>query len=87
MSSSRRADAGGNEGGFDASTSAAMIEALETKIAYQDRALAELSSELFEASKRIEWLEKSLRDVASKVKDLAADSEGPASGNVRPPHW
>ena len=63
------------------------IEALETKVAYQDRALAELSSELFEASKRIERLEKTLRDVAGKVKDLAAEADQPAPGDVRPPHW
>ncbi|HUX40697.1 MAG TPA: SlyX family protein [Rectinemataceae bacterium] len=63
------------------------IEALETRVAYQDRALAELSSELFEASKRIERLEKSLRDVSGKVKDLAAEAEQPAPGDVRPPHW
>ena len=65
----------------------ARIEELETKISYQDRALAELSSELFEASKRIERLEKSLRDVAGKVKDLAAEAEEQTPGNVRPPHW
>ncbi len=66
---------------------ASRIEALEMRIAYQDRALADLSAELFESSKRIELLEKFLREVAGKVKDLAAEAEEPAPGNVRPPHW
>ena len=66
---------------------AGRIEVLETRVAYQDRALAELSSELFEASKRIDRLEKSLREVMGKVKDLVAEAEQPAPGNSRPPHW
>ncbi len=70
-----------------AAAMAARIEALEMRIAYQDRALADLSAELFESSKRIELLEKFLREVAGKVKDLAAEAEEPAPGNVRPPHW
>lgn len=63
------------------------IEALETKAAYQERAIAELSSELFDASRRVERLEKLLRELVGKVKDLAEAAEPSAPGNVRPPHW
>ncbi|HUX36447.1 MAG TPA: SlyX family protein [Rectinemataceae bacterium] len=63
------------------------LEALETKAAYQERAVVELSSELFEASRRIERLEKLLRGMAGKIKELTEAAEPQASGDVRPPHW
>jgi len=65
----------------------AAIEALEIKLAYQERAVSDLSRELFESSKRIDRLEKLLREVARKVKELSDAAEPPASGDVRPPHW
>lgn len=74
------------EGGRD-SESSTRLEALETKAAYQELALAELSSELFEASRRIERLEKLLREMAGKIKELTEAAEPQAPGDVRPPHW
>jgi len=63
------------------------IEALENRLTHQERALAELSSELFDQARRLERLEKLQRELASKLKDVAESVEEPAPGNVRPPHW
>jgi uncharacterized coiled-coil protein SlyX len=63
------------------------LEALETKLSYQERSLAELSSELFAQARRVERLEQVLGELAGKVKEVADSVEQPAPGDVRPPHW
>ena len=72
---------------MDATAIDARVEALETKLSYQERAITELSSELFDVSKRAERAENLLAEMAVKFKELLADSESGAPGNVRPPHW
>jgi len=62
------------------------IDELETKITYQELAIAELSAELYGQSGRLAAAERLLRSVADKLKELA--SEGPAlPPNERPPHY
>jgi len=63
------------------------IEALETKLSFEERTVSELSAEVFSQARRIERLEKLLRDLASKVKELSDSGEPSAPGDVRPPHW
>ena len=72
----------GGEGGI-----VSRLEALETKSSYQERAIAELSAELFEERKRSDRLEKLLRELGGKVKELLDAAEPSAPGDVRPPHW
>jgi len=62
------------------------IEALETKVTYLERALAELSSEAFEQERRMERMEQLLRSAAEKLKELAGDG-APLPTDERPPHY
>ena len=64
-----------------------VIEILETKISHQERVIAELSHEIYECSLRVERLEKTTRDMATKLKELSDASGSPAPGDSRPPHW
>ena len=63
------------------------IETLETKLSHQERTVAELSAEIYGQARRIERLEKLLRELAGKVKEVADSVEEPAPGDARPPHW
>jgi len=62
------------------------IDELETRIMYQERAIAELSAEIYDQSDRLAAAERLVRSMAGKLKELA--SEGPALPlNERPPHY
>ncbi|MEI6388541.1 MAG: SlyX family protein [Spirochaetota bacterium] len=63
------------------------LEALEAKLSYQDRTIDELSKAVYELSTRLERSEKLQREMASKLRELLADSGQAAPGNARPPHW
>lgn len=62
------------------------IEALESRLAYQDQALQELSQELFAQQRQIEQLQASCRELARR---LTESSSGLADsvGDERPPHY
>jgi SlyX protein len=59
---------------------------LEIKWAFQDKALKELSSALYQQQRRIDALEKALKDVKDRVKAFS----GPPGEDVldeKPPHY
>jgi uncharacterized coiled-coil protein SlyX len=62
------------------------IDELETRITYQERAIAELSAELYGQSGRLASAERLLRSMADKLKELASDGTALPS-NERPPHY
>ena len=63
------------------------VEILETKLSHQEKVIQDLSSELYVQSTRIERLEKLLKELAGKVKDVSDSAEERAPGDVKPPHW
>lgn len=71
----------------EADSASARLEAVEIRLTYAERSASDLSAELFEASRRIDRLEKLLREMASKVKELSDEAEPGAPGDVKPPHW
>jgi len=64
-----------------------LIEALETKISYQEATIAELSSSLYDHEQRLERLERLFKELATKFKEVAGDGLGPLPANERPPHY
>jgi SlyX protein len=64
-----------------------LIEALETKISYQEATIAELSSSLYDHEQRLERLERLFKELATKFKEVAGDGFGPLPANERPPHY
>jgi uncharacterized coiled-coil protein SlyX len=64
----------------------ARLEELEMKLTYQERAIAELSSEVYGQAARLDAAEGLLRSMAEKLKELAGDGP-PLPAGERPPHY
>lgn len=60
---------------------------LETKIAYQEHTISELSSSLFALSKKADKTEAELKLVIAKLKDVSEQKEPKMAENERPPHY
>jgi SlyX protein len=63
------------------------MEGMETKLAYQELTIAELSALVFEQSRALERLEAALRKTASRVKELSEGKQPGLPENERPPHY
>ncbi|MBL8966795.1 MAG: SlyX family protein [Spirochaetaceae bacterium] len=63
------------------------LDGLETKLAYQERAIAELSDALYSHERRLERLENLFREMAGKLKEVAGEGLPPLPANERPPHY
>ncbi len=63
------------------------LDTIETKIAYQEQTISELNSVIIEQQKTIDRLEKTLKTVTDKIREIA-DSAGSDKGtNSKPPHY
>lgn len=65
----------------------ARIEALETRNAYQEATIQDLSDRIYEHQQTIDRLERRLEALADKVKGLASGETAPLPENERPPHY
>jgi len=65
----------------------ARMEALETRNAYQEATIEDLSAQIYEQQQQIDRLERRLESLAEKVKGLAAGESAPLPENERPPHY
>lgn len=63
------------------------LEELETRNAYQEATIQDLSAQLYRHEQRIERLENLVSSLAEKVKGLAAGETAPLPDNERPPHY
>lgn len=63
------------------------IEGLETRLAYQERTISELSALVFEQSRAVDRLEAALRKTAARVKELSEGKQPGLPENERPPHY
>lgn len=59
--------------------------ALETKVAYQDKLIAELNEVVVERTRELSLLSKRLERLERYVRDPEADAAPPA--DERPPHY
>ena len=67
-------------------TSSRLTE-LETRNAYQEATIADLSAHTYAQQQRLERLERLLEGLAEKVKGLASGDAVPLPDNERPPHY
>lgn len=58
---------------------------LESKIAHQELAIEQLQASLFEYHQTVERMEKSLKQLVSRVEHSLGPEIGP--GNQKPPHY
>jgi len=68
-------------------TTGQRIEELQTRNAYQESTIQDLSAQVYEQQQRIDRLERRLESLAEKVKGLASGEAAPLPENERPPHY
>lgn len=68
-------------------TDAVRLEALETRNAYQEATIQDLSHQIYIHQQTIDRLEALIESLAEKVKGLAAGETAPLPENERPPHY
>jgi SlyX protein len=64
----------------------ARIADLESRLAFQEQSIEQLSGELARQQRDIELLQGMLRELARRVKEGLDDDRAP-SGDERPPHY
>lgn len=65
----------------------ARLEALETRNAYQEATIQDLSAQIYQQQQQIDRLERALESLAEKVKGLATGEAAPLPEHERPPHY
>ncbi len=60
---------------------------LETRLAYQERAVSELDALVFAQAKALERAEAALRAMAARVKELSEGKQPGLPRDERPPHY
>jgi len=63
------------------------LEELETRNAYQEATIQDLSTQIYEQQVQIDRLESRLRSLVERVKGLATGDTAPLPENERPPHY
>jgi SlyX protein len=71
----------------DITETSSRLQELETRNAYQEAAIEDLSTRVYEQQKLIDALETQLLGLAEKVRNLAAGENAPLPENERPPHY
>ena len=65
----------------------ARLEELETRNAYQEATIQDLSTRVYEQQQQIDRMESLLHSLSEKVKGLVAGEAAPLPENERPPHY
>jgi len=63
------------------------VAELEIRNAYQDQAYKELSDQVFAHEQRLSRVEDLVRQLAGKLKEVAADKPEAQMPDERPPHY
>jgi SlyX protein len=63
------------------------LEQIQTKIAFLERASAELSDVLFRQQKEIQTLEAKLKAVSDRLNSVQSDENPRSLEQERPPHY
>jgi len=62
-------------------------ESMEIKIAYLEKAVADLSGLVYEYGRRTERLEDAVRAMAKRISDMGSDKAPGMPAGERPPHY
>lgn len=63
------------------------LEALEVKVSYQESTIQELSAALYDQAQGLERMERLVREISGKMKDLVQEGLPALPANERPPHY
>ena len=65
----------------------ARIEALEVRVAYQDKVIEDLNQAVIDQWKKIDSLRRQLNEVLDRVQEVEDNAGGPATPEPPPPHY
>ena len=71
----------------DFSAENARLTALETRNAYQEDTIAQLSEQIYTHQKQLDRLERVVQALEQKLKAVASGEATPLPENERPPHY
>ena len=60
---------------------------LEARIAHQDRAITELSDEIYRQRKQLDQLEATCQRLLERIRTLTEPTENENQGTEQPPHY
>jgi len=63
------------------------IEALEVRVAYQDKVIDELNQAVIDQWKKIDALRRHLAEVLNRVQEVEDSAGSPAAPEPPPPHY
>ncbi|NBJ09787.1 SlyX family protein [Microvirga arsenatis] len=63
------------------------IEALEVRVAYQDKVIDELNQAVIDQWKKIDALRRHLAEVLDRVQEVEDSAGSPAAPEPPPPHY
>jgi SlyX protein len=65
----------------------ARIEALEVRVAYQDKVIEDLNQTVIDQWKKIDGLRRQLNEVLDRVQEVEDHPGGPSAPEPPPPHY
>jgi SlyX protein len=65
----------------------ARIEALEVRVAYQDKVIEDLNQTVIDQWKKIDGLRRQLNEVLDRVQEVEDHAGGPSAPEPPPPHY
>ena len=65
----------------------ARIEALEVRVAYQDKVIEELNQAVIDQWKKLDALRRQLNEVLDRVQEVEGSAGGPRAPEPPPPHY
>jgi SlyX protein len=71
----------------DPDAAQARIEALEVRVAYQDKVIEDLNQAVIDQWKKIDALRRQLNEVLDRVQEVEDNAGGPAAPEPPPPHY
>ncbi len=63
------------------------IDALESRLAYQDQTIEQLNETITAQWKQIDALERQLATLTERMQEAEANAPAPAPADERPPHY
>ncbi|MXQ12610.1 SlyX family protein [Microvirga makkahensis] len=65
----------------------ARLEALEVRVAYQDRVIEDLNQTVIDQWKKIDGLKRQLAELLDRVMEVEDSAAGPRAPEPPPPHY
>jgi SlyX protein len=72
---------------IDPDSVSSRLEALEIRVAYQDKVIEDLNQTVIDQWKKLDTLRRQLNEVLDRVQEVEDNAGGPAAPEPPPPHY